>query len=68
MRATEFITASVGALVISAMFVFAFDTASKLPDVHFSYSTDECVKVVNYTDTEYSCENLPDRFYHVWVE
>ena len=68
MRATEFVTASLGALAIGTMFVFAFDTAAKLPDVHFSYSTDECVKVVNYTDTEYSCENLPDRFYHVWAE
>lgn len=48
--------------------VIALDTVLAMPDVHVSYSTDECVKVVNYTDTNYSCENMPKRFNHVWVE
>ena len=39
-----------------------------IPDVHFSYSTDECVKVINYTDEIFSCENLPTKFNHVWVQ
>lgn len=44
-------------------------TALSLPDVWFSYSTDECVKVVNYVEGDnYSCENLPSKFNHVWVE
>mgnify|MGYP003639688360 FL=1 len=42
--------------------------AFALPDVHFSYSQEHCVKVVNYTDTNFSCENMPDKFYHVWVK
>ena len=47
----------------------AIDKAAALPDVHFSYSTNECVKVVNYDDDDnYSCENLPKKFYHVWEE
>ena len=38
-------------------------------DVHFSYSTQECVKVVNYIEGhKYTCENLPSRYYHVWVQ
>jgi hypothetical protein len=40
-----------------------------IPDVQFSYATNECLKVLNYTETDsYSCESLPSRFNHVWVE
>jgi len=48
--------------------VMAIDNAAALPDVHFSYSTQDCVKVVNYKDDNFSCENLPGKYYHVWVE
>ena len=47
----------------------AIDKAAALAmvDVHFSYPN-ECVKVVNYDDDDnYSCENLPKKFY-VWEE
>lgn len=48
---------------------YLFLTAMAMPDVWFSYSTDECVKVINYDkDHNYSCENLPTKFNHVWVE
>jgi len=40
-----------------------------LPDVHFSYSTNECVEVINYMPNHnFDCDNLPFRFFHVWVE
>ena len=56
-------------LIIFGMFAHAFSTGASLPDVHFSYSTQECVKVVNYIDGhKYTCENLPSRSYHVWVQ
>ena len=59
-------------LVISATVVILFsllDKAFSIPDVHFSYSTNECVKVLNYVEGEnYSCENLPRKFNHVWVQ
>lgn len=42
--------------------------ALAMPDVHFSYSTGECVKVVNYTDEVFTCENYPNKFHHVWVQ
>jgi len=47
-------------------YVIAETTA--MPDVHVSYSTGECVKVVNYADTNYSCESYPSKFNHVWVK
>ena len=55
------------AFVIFGMFAHAVNTAFGLPDVHFDYATNECVKVDNYGETEYTCDNLPKRFYHVWV-
>lgn len=48
---------------------YAMITALMIPDVHFSYSNDICVEVINYTpEDNYSCENLPNKFNHVWVE
>jgi replication initiation and membrane attachment protein DnaB len=39
------------------------------PEVHKSYSTSECVKVIEFTEEkEYSCENLPERFVLVHSE
>ena len=48
--------------------LFAIDKAAALPDVHFSYSSGDCAKVVNYKDDNYSCKNMPKKFYHVWEE
>ena len=47
---------------------YAGNEALKMPDVHFSYSSNECVEVVNYTDEVFSCENIPAKFNHVWVK
>jgi hypothetical protein len=48
--------------------VYAGNEALKMPDVHFSYSTGECVEVVNYTDETFACDNYPSKFNHVWVQ
>ena len=47
---------------------YAMNSALSVPDVHVSYATNECVKVVNYTDEIFSCDNLPSKFNHVWVQ
>ena len=47
---------------------YAVNSALSAPDVYVSYATNECVKVVNYTDEIFSCENLPSKFNHVWVQ
>ena len=47
---------------------FAMNSALSMPDVHISYSTGECVKVVNYTDDNFTCENYPAKFNHVWTQ
>jgi len=64
-------TLSIGTAVFLLVFGFTYAmlSAAELPDVWFSHSTGECVKVLNYVETDqYSCENLPEKFYHVWVE
>lgn len=42
--------------------------AMSIPDVVVSYSTGNCVEVINYADTNYSCENMPTKYNHVWSE
>jgi hypothetical protein len=46
----------------------AANSALSMPDAYFSYATNECVKVINYTDEVFACETLPSKFNHVWVE
>lgn len=54
--------------------IFAFaDYAFSIPTVKMSYSSNTCVEVENYPSTffgttEYSCENMPEKFNHVWVQ
>ena len=64
-------------LAISAAFgvgLFAFaDYAMSIPTVKMSYTTDSCVEVQNHPSTlfgttEYSCESMPTKFNHVWVQ
>jgi hypothetical protein len=48
--------------------VYAANSALSAPDVYISYSTGECVKVVNYTDENFTCDNYPSKFNHVWAQ
>jgi len=58
---------------VSSVAVFTFlDAASSIPSVKMSYATNTCVEVKNYPSilfgtTNYSCENMPTKFNHVWV-
>lgn len=62
-----------GAVVVFGVMFAALDYALMIPDVEVSYETRDCVNVVNYGsvlfgDTNYSCENMPTKFTHVWVK
>jgi hypothetical protein len=59
--------------LFGALFLVAADLALAIPDVHESYTTRECVRVVNHDSiffgtSSYSCELLPSKFNHVWVQ
>lgn len=46
----------------------AAQTVLDRPDVHYSNSTGECVRVLNYAENDrYSCDNLPSKYNKVWV-
>tara|TARA_R110000803_G_scaffold156989_1_gene221469 strand:- start:791 stop:994 length:204 start_codon:yes stop_codon:yes gene_type:complete len=59
------LAAIVGTAIVGML---AMTSAMSAPDVHFSYATNECVKVINYTDEVFACETLPAKFNHVWVQ
>lgn len=63
---------ALGAAFGVAIFTF-LDYASSIPSVKMSYATNTCVEVENYPSTlfgttNYSCENMPTKFNHVWVQ
>ena len=64
-------------LLIGAAFGFGIftmlDYALSIPSVKMSYASNNCVEVLNYPSamfgtTNYSCENMPTKFNHVWVQ
>ena len=57
---------------VAAAFV-ALDYAMTGSDVKVSYSTNKCVSVENFDGMffkagDYSCENMPEKFNHIWVK
>jgi len=58
-----------GVLLVSivALAVLGVNSAMSIPDMEVSYSTGECVSVINYADTTYSCEDQPQKYNHIWV-
>lgn len=63
------IIGAVAAGAAAALFISVCLDSLEMPDVWYSYSSGECVKVLNYAeDDNYSCENLPRKFNHVWVK
>ena len=59
-----------GVLLVSivALAVLGVNYAGSIPEMHVSHSTGECVRVINLGDTDYSCENQPKKYHHVWVK
>jgi len=58
-----------GVLLVSivSLAVIGVNSAMSIPDMMVSHSTGECVSVINYADTDYSCENQPQKYNHIWV-
>ena len=61
-------------LVLFVVVAFGMmDYAFSIPNVLVSYSSNECVGVENFpgiifNQETYSCENMPSKFYHVYVK
>ena len=66
MRALLVNVSLMGAALLGAIYVA--NSALNIPDMHVSNTTGECVKVINYNDTAYTCENQPAKYNHIWVK
>ena len=56
------------ALFSTIIMAMVFNIAG-IPDVHISHSAGECVEVINYDERfNYTCENYPEKYNHIWVE
>ena len=51
-----------------AILVYMMLFMSAMPEVYVSHSTGECVKVINYGDQDWTCDNLPSKYTHIWVQ
>ncbi len=55
--------------IATVLFIVAgLSYAGSIPEMQVSHSTGECVSVINYGDTNYSCENQPRKYHHVWTK
>ena len=63
-----------GFALLALFSVLAIDYAFSTPVVVESFTTGECVTVENYpgaffnTESNYTCENLPNKYTHVYAE
>lgn len=58
-----------GGTILGLLFGYGLHLGFTIPEVQMSHSTGECVKVINYKERDnYTCENLPSRYNHVWVK
>lgn len=53
-------------LVLVAIVMWLVIQYLDTPVAHFSHSTGECVEVLSKSG-EYHCDNLPEKYTHVWV-
>lgn len=55
--------------VLGVIFGYGLHLGFSIPEVQMSHSTGECVKVINYKESDtFTCEDLPSRYNHVWVK
>tara|TARA_A100001015_G_scaffold320503_1_gene447114 strand:+ start:2245 stop:2475 length:231 start_codon:yes stop_codon:yes gene_type:complete len=68
-KTENFFVGAIGFAILLGIGSFAASSVAKIPDVHISNSTGECVKVINYDERfDYNCENYPSKYNHIWVK
>jgi hypothetical protein len=64
----NFVLSTVAVLGFPAVVVWMFIQATDTPDVIFSYSSKECVRVDYPDGTHGDCSKLPKKFNFIWGE
>ena len=62
----NFVLSAVAVLGFPAVIVWAFIQATDTPDVIFSYSSKQCVRVDYPDGTHGDCSKLPKKFNFIW--
>ena len=62
----NFVLSTVAVLGFPAVIIWMFVQATDTPDVIFSYSSKECVRVDYPDGTHGDCSKLPRKFNFVW--
>ena len=62
----NFVLSTVAVLGFPAVIVWMFIQATDTPDVIFSYSSKQCVRVDYPDGTHGDCSKLPKKFNYVW--
>lgn len=62
----NFVLSTVAVLGFPAVIVWMFVQATDTPDVIFSYSSKECVRVDYPDGTHGDCSKLPKKFNFIW--
>lgn len=62
----NFVLSTVAVLGFPAVIVWMFIQATDTPDVIFSYSSKECVRVDYPDGTHGDCSKLPKKFNFIW--
>lgn len=65
-RTVAILETTVAVFAIVAFMVYAFMQFTGTPDVIFSWETKQCVKVINADGSAGDCNNLPERYTHIW--
>lgn len=56
-------------LIVISSTAFIVQDIAKIPIVITSYSTDKCVKVINYNQNNYyDCYSLPEKYNHEYIK
>ena len=62
----NFVLSTVAVLGFPAVIIWMFVQATDTPDVIFSYSSKECVRVDYPDGTHGDCSKLPKKFNFIW--
>lgn len=63
----DLLLGSIGIVFIVLIVVWITIAYNSMPTVYVSYDTKQCVRVESGSK-EYTCDDLPARYKHVWVQ
>jgi len=60
------IIVSASLVLVLGFALYAMNKSLNIPDVVVSASSGNCVRVLNYNATHYTCDNMPETYNQIW--